>query len=291
MHSPTAQVLTHGPEVVLIDCGEGTQLKLRRASFNFQRIGHIFISHLHGDHYLGLQGLLSTMHLLGRTVPIHIYAHADLEKATHDQLRMSGSFLRFQVIWHQLTYDGFTQIADLKRIGLYSFPLDHRIPTCGLLVREKPKLRNIRPECIARYRIPIPRIRQIKAGADLHLEDGTVIPNEALTHEPPAPRAYGYCSDTAYMDSTAVHVQGVDLLYHESTFLESERARAHKTHHSTAAQAARVAAKAGAGQLLLGHFSARYSHLAPFLEEATPVFAQTMLASEGETYPIGPVHK
>jgi ribonuclease Z len=184
-----------------------------------------------------------------------------------------------------------TLIADLERMQVFSFPLVHRIPTCGFLVREKQKQRNIKPEAIERYNIPFVRIRQIKAGADLALEDGHVVPNHEITIDPPAPRSYAFCSDTAFSEKTAAYVQGVDLLYHESTFIEAQRERAVKTCHSTAAQAAQVAKAAGASKLLLGHFSARYRKLEPFLIEACPIFPQSELAIEGSTIPIGPVHK
>lgn len=289
--SPSAQIAAHGSDLFLIDCGEGTQLKLRRAGFNFQRIGHIFISHLHGDHYLGLQGLLSTMQLLGRTKPVYIYSHPDLEELTRLQLRISKSYLRFEVHWVPLTYEGKVKIADLERVEVCSFPLDHRIPTCGFLIREKPKQRNIIPECIEKYNIPVPRIRQIKEGADFVLEDGTVIPNRELTLDPDPLRSYAYCSDTAYAASTATYIQGVDLLYHESTFLNDRAERAAKTHHSTAADAARVASEAGAGKLLLGHYSARYKDISAFEAEAKEVFPESTAAYEGLTMPVGDVKK
>ncbi len=291
MHSPTAQLVAHESESLLIDCGEGTQLKLRGASESFQRIGHVFISHLHGDHYLGLQGLLSTMHLLGRTKAIHLYAHEDLQVITEQQLRLSKSFFRFPLIWHKLDYSGLNLIADLKHVQVYSFPLKHSIATCGFLLREKPKLRNIIPERIKQYNIPIARIRQVKAGADLVLESGEVVPNAELTRDPLPPRSYAYCSDTAFTKQTAQYVRGVDLLYHESTFLQAQHARAVQTKHSTAREAAAVAKLAEAGQLLLGHFSARYKQIDAFQQEAAEVFAQSVLSVEGNSYPIGPVHK
>lgn len=289
--SPSAQVAAHGPDLFLIDCGEGTQLKLRRGGFNFQRIGHIFISHLHGDHYLGLQGLLSTMQLLGRTKPVHIYAHPDLEELTRVQLRISKSYFRFEIHWIHLSYDAKVKIADLDRVEVYSFPLDHRIPTCGFLIREKPKPRNIRPECIEKYNISVPRIRQIKDGADFTLEDGTVIPNRELTLDPDPLRSYAYCSDTAYAPATSTYIQGVDMLYHESTFLNDRADRATKTHHSTATQAARVAHDAGAKQLLLGHYSARYKDITAFEVEAKNIFPNSKAAYEGLTISVGTVKK
>ncbi len=290
-HSPTSQVLQYGSQAILIDCGEGTQLKLRRASFNFQRISHIFISHLHGDHCLGLYGLLSTMHLLGRTKEISIIAHEHLQEATEHQLRISHSRLRYPIHWHKLSYDGIQHAISLKNLDIFTFPLKHRIPTCGFLFKEKQQSRNISLDALQKYRPSVARIRQIKQGADLVLEDGTVVPNEQMTLAPLAPRSYAYCSDTAYAKETSGYVQGVDLLYHESTFLNAHADRAKATFHSTAAEAAQVAKDAKVGQLLLGHFSARYRKLQGFLSEAIPIFPNAILAQEGSTIALEAVHK
>ncbi len=280
-HWPTAQILNHDEHFFLLDCGEGTQLQLRRYGIKFQRINHIFITHLHGDHCLGLPGLISTMHLLGRTKDLHIYAHESLKEAVEFQLRISHSRLRFPIQWHSLTYDGEERILETNKLEVYSFPLNHRVPCCGFRIIEKLKPRNMIPELIEKYSIPVPRIRQIKEGADYQLEDGTVIQNLDLTLDPDLPKSYAFCTDTAYADATARCVQNVDLLYHESTFLQAERQRAKKTFHSTASDAARVAQEAGVKNLLLGHFSARYRNTDPFLTEAKAIFENTTLADEG----------
>ena len=285
-HWPTSQLLEHDSHYFLIDCGEGTQLQLRRYKAKYQKIRHVFISHNHGDHFLGLPGLISTMHLLGRTIPLHIYAHRGLKEAVEHQLEISHSHLRFELIWHHPDPQEKQKIFENKKIEVHSFPLSHRIECCGFLFREKEKQLNIKPELIEKYKIPVPRIRQIKAGADYQLEDGTVIPNEELTISPEPPLSYAFCSDTAYRVETAEYVKGVDVLYHESTFLESEKARAKETYHSTAAEAATVARDAGAGKLLLGHYSARYRTDAPFLEEAKAIFENTELSDEGKVVQV-----
>jgi len=280
-HNPTSQLINHDEHYFLFDCGEGTQLQLRRYKVKFQRIKHIFITHLHGDHYLGIPGLISTMHLLGRTTDLHIYAHKDLKEATEVQLRISHSRLRFKIVWHTLKYDDLETVFENKKIIIQSFPLRHGVETCGFKITEREKPRNILRECIEKYNIAIPRIKQIKEGADYKLPDGTVIPNEELTTEPPAARSYAFCTDTAYSKSTSEYVRGVNLLYHESTFRKKESERAANTLHSTTLDAALVAKEAEAGRLLLGHYSARYKKDDPFLQEASSIFKNVILADEG----------
>ena len=282
-HGPTSQLINHDDHYFLFDCGEGSQLQLRRYNIKFQRINHVFITHLHGDHCLGLPGLLSTMHLLGRTKDLHIYANAALQEAIEIQLRVSYSRLRFQLKWHALSYDAPQTIMENDRIEVRSFPLNHRVPCCGFIISEKPKPRNMLTEMIEKYNIPFVRIRQIKAGADYVLENGEVILNAELTSPPPAPKSYAFCTDTAFAEKAIEAVRGVDLLYHESTFLEKDRQRAYDTFHSTAGDAARVAKAAGVRKLMLGHYSARYHDLIPFLEEAKSIFKPTILSDEGLT--------
>lgn len=280
-HWPTSQIVNHDEHYFLLDCGEGTQLQLRRYGIKFQRINHIFITHLHGDHCLGLPGLLSTMHLLGRTKALNIYCNSALRPAIELQLKASHSRLRFPVEWNDLSYDGPKVIMENNKIEVTSFPLNHRVPCCGFRISEKPKQRNIRPEMIEKYNIPIARIRQIKDGADYKLDDGSIISNADLTLDPSQPKSYAFCTDTAFTDTAVEAAKNVDLLYHESTFLEAERQRAYETFHSTAMDAARVALQANAGKLLLGHYSARYNKLQPFLAEASEIFGNVMLADEG----------
>ncbi len=285
-HWPTSQLLNHEEHYFLFDCGEGTQLQLRRYGLKLQRINHIFITHLHGDHYLGLFGLLSTMHLLGRTNDLHIYAQEDLKAVTEMQLKISHSRLRFTIEWHFLTYEGETIIYENERVVVTSFPLKHRVPCCGFRFSEKPKERNIIPEYIEQYSIPIARIRQIKKGADYKLEDGTIIANDMLTRNPTPAKSFAFCTDTIFNESIIPFIIDVDLLYHESTFLEKDSERASFTFHTTARQAGIIAQKAGAKKLLLGHYSARYRELDPFRKEAEMEFPQVLLANEGETFEV-----
>ncbi len=285
-HSPTAQLVNHEEQYYLIDCGEGTQLQLRRFGIKFQKINHIFISHLHGDHYFGLPGLLSTFHLLGRTKELHIYAHADLQPVIGSQLRISQSYLRYPVHWHSLEYQKLDILFENEQLEIASFPLQHRIPTCGFLVRQKPKPRNMIASYISRYNIPVARIRQIKEGSDYTLPNGDILPNETLTTAPGPSLSYAFCSDTAFAEKTANYVRGVDTIYHESTFLQVHAKRAKDTFHSTAAQAAQVAVSAAAKKLILGHFSARYHNISVFQSEASVIFPNTILAEEGQTYPV-----
>lgn len=285
-HAPTAQVVNHNEHLFLLDCGEGTQLQLRRFKIKFQKINHILITHLHGDHFLGLPGLLSTLHLLGRTRPMNIFAHRDLQSVIESQLQLSHTKLRFPILWQELNYKAEVTICETPALDIVGFPLSHGIQCCGFKIVEKPKPRNIIPTVIERYTISVARIRQIKLGADLKLEDGTVILNKELTTAPSPPRSYGYCTDTAYHSKTAGYVRGVDLLYHESTFVEAERSAAKRTMHSTAKDAARVAKEAEAGKLLLGHYSARYRDEQLFGDEAKQVFENVFLADEGLTFSV-----
>jgi len=280
-HVSTAQILDHHGRLFLIDCGEGTQLQLRKYKIRFLKINHIFISHNHGDHCLGLPGLLSSFHLLGRTKEIDIFCQHGLKEAVELQLKISHSQLRFSINWNILNPNAHEKIYEDKKITVHSFPLKHRVPSCGFRFCEKPKLRNIKPEVIEKYAIPIARVRQIKAGMDYILPDGSIIKNEALTRDPLPVFSYAFCSDTAYDSKTADYVKGVDLLYHESTFLEEDKERAKFTFHSTAAQAAQVAKEANVGRLLLGHYSARYRKERAFEEEAKQVFENVQLADEG----------
>lgn len=285
-HWPTSQLVNHNEHYFLFDCGEGAQLQLRRYNIKFQRINHVFITHLHGDHCLGLPGLLSTMHLLGRTKDLHVYANAALQEAIEIQLRVSHSRLRFHLQWHPLSYDEPQIIMENDKLQVRSFPLNHRVPCCGFVISEKPKPRNMIPEMIEKYTIPFVRIRQIKTGADYILDDGTVIPNADLTFDPSEPKSYAFCTDTAFAQKTIDAVRGVDLLYHEATFLEKDRQRAYDTFHSTASDAARVAKEAGVGKLIIGHYSARYQDLNPFLEEAEAGFKPVLLANEGARFKV-----
>ena len=283
---PTAQVLDVPGRCFLIDCGEGTQIQLRRNKFSFSKIQHIFISHLHGDHYYGLIGLLSTMNLLGVKGDIHIYAPSELKALIQPQLDFIRGEMSIKPIFHPLNLKKPQTIFENKNIEILSFPVKHSIPTLGFLFREKPKQANIKKEMIKAYNIPLAKIKDIKAGADFETEDGRIIPNENLTTPPPKPKSYAFCTDTAFHPPIAEIINGVDLLYHEATFLEELKVLAEKTLHSTARQAAEMANLSKASKLLIGHFSSRFKNLEAFKTEAREVFKNTELATEGKKYII-----
>ena len=281
---PSAQLLNIHERLHLVDCGEGTQERLRQAEVNFNRIGTVFISHMHGDHYLGLMGLLSTMHLNGRLDELLVYGPPELREVIDVQLRASRTFLRFPLRIHVAPHENGTKLFEDPYVQVSTLRLDHRIPTTGFLFREKPHQRRLRQERL----VDIPHYARnaVKCGEDLHLPDGTVVANEELTFDPLPPRSYAYCSDTAYAPELLDHIRGVDLLYHEATFTEAMAGRASETRHSTAKQAAMIARDAVVGRLLLGHFSSRYKNSTVLLEEALPIFPRTQLSNEGETFRI-----
>ncbi len=283
---PTAQVLEVPGRCFLIDCGEGTQIQLRRNKISFSKIQNIFISHLHGDHYYGLIGLISTMNLMGIKHDLHIYAHSDLKQLIEPQLDYIRGEMTINPVFHPLNFKKPQTIFETKKLEVISFPVKHSMPTCGFLFREKPKPANIRKEMIKKYGIPIADIRKIKDGADFETTDGTIIPNSELTTPPPKPSSYAFCTDTAFHPPLAKIIKNVDLLYHEATFLESLKELAAKTQHSTTHEAAEMALLANAGKLLVGHFSARFKNISRFEEEAREVFPNTEAAVEGKTYTI-----
>ena len=281
---PTAQLLNVHDGLYLIDCGEGTQERLRSAGVVFNRIGHIFISHMHGDHYLGLMGLISSMHLMGRRTVLHVHGPRELKQVIDLQLRVSGTYLRYPLEFHALEPENGRVVWEDERVTVRSLALRHRLPCCGFIFAERPALRPLRAEALS----IVPRFKRtaIKRGEDLVLADGTVLPNAGLTLDPPPPRRYAYCSDTAYEPALVPFLKGVDLLYHEATFTEQLAKRAAETMHSTAAQAARIALDADVGQLLLGHFSSRYKTADDLLREALSVFPRTALSEEGKVFPV-----
>jgi len=283
---PTAQVLQVPGRCFLIDCGEGTQIQLRRNKINFSAIQHIFISHLHGDHYYGLVGLISTMNLMGIKGELHIYAHSELKNLIQPQIDFIRGEMTVQPVFHPLNFKKPQIIFESRTAEVISFPVKHSLPTCGFLFREKQKPANIRKDVIKTYEIPISKIKEIKDGADYECANGTVVPNTELTLPPPHPSSYAFCTDTAFHPPIAEVIKNVDLLYHESTFLEELKELAAKTLHSTAKEAAEIAILCGAKKLLLGHFSARFKRTERFLEEAKLVFENTEVAEEGKTYHI-----
>jgi ribonuclease Z len=283
---PTAQALNASGRFFLIDCGEGTQIQIRRQKIGFSKIQHIFISHLHGDHFYGLIGMISSFNLLGLKKDIHIYSPSQLKDIIQPQLDFLKAGLQFNVIFHPLNFKKTQKIYTDEKVEVTSFPLKHSIGTCGFLFKEVQKEANIKKECIEKYNIPIPQIRKIKQGAGFQTSEGEFIPHEELTTPPPPPRSYAFCSDTAFHPPIAAIIKNVDLLYHEATFTEELKEWAKNTLHSTAREAAEIAKMANAKKLILGHFSARYKDIAPFLEEARAVFPNTVAAEDGNTYKI-----
>lgn len=279
-HNATSQVINIREKLFMIDCGEGTQVQLRKSRLKFSRLNHIFISHLHGDHCFGLMGLISTFGMLERTAELHIHCHNDLQRLMEPQIEFFCKGMPYQVIFHPFNPGERQIIYDDRSVTVETIPLRHRLPTCGFLFKEKPTPNHIRREMIDFYHIPIYMMNRIKNGEDYVQEDGTVIPNEKLTFPSDKPRSYAYCSDTAYLPRIAEQIQQVDLLFHESTFIEADSARAKATQHSTAAQAAQIAKLANAKRLVIGHFSARYDDESTLLEEAKAIFPDTILAHE-----------
>jgi ribonuclease Z len=279
---PTSQLVHIAGRFLLVDCGEGAQMQLRRFSIKFQRINHIFISHLHGDHFLGLSGFLSSLHLLGRTDPIHIYGEDVLLDIINTTNKHSRSILQYPVVFHPLEFDKSKLLFEDEKLTVTTIPLKHSIPCCGFLFTEKPRPRKLIKEEIEKYAVPVDQMEKLKAGEDFITVDGKKIANDTLTLPSLPPRQYAYCSDTVYDEEIIPLISKSDLLYHESTFMEDMRDRAKQTMHSTAKDAANIAKKAEVGKLILGHFSARYKDLAPLLAEAKEVFAETYLAEEGK---------
>lgn len=279
---PTAQLLNVHDGLYLIDCGEGTQERLRVAGVNFMRIGHVFISHMHGDHYLGLMGLISSMHLMGRTTELHVHGPAVLHEVIQVQLRASETWLRYPLHFHPLAPRSGEVAWTDGRVEVSTLALRHRVPCTGFVFRERPGRRTLRPDMLPL--IPPHQRNAVKDGADVVLPDGRRIANAGLTLPPPVPRRYAYCSDTAFEPALIPYLEGVDLLYHEATFTQALLARARETMHSTAAQAATMAREAGVGELLLGHFSSRYKDAQVLLDEARAIFPRTALSYEGGTF-------
>ena len=285
-HNASSQVVRIGNKQFMIDCGEGTQLQLRREHVHFSFINHIFISHLHGDHCFGLIGFISTLGLLGRTAPLHIYADAMLEKIMQPQLAFFCKDMKYPIFFHSIDATRHAVIFEDNTITVESLPLKHRIPCCGFLFREKPKKRHLLGDAVAFYNIPTYKRQEIKNGADYITPEGKTIPNSRLTREADPSRSYAYCSDTLPCPGNCAGLNGVDLLYHEATFAESEQERAAITFHSTARQAATIAKEAGVKRLVIGHFSSRYDDETLLLDEAREIFPDSQCAAEGLTLSI-----
>jgi ribonuclease Z len=283
---PTAHVLNVRERFFLIDCGEGTQLQIRKYSVKLSRLNHIFISHLHGDHYFGLIGLLSTFALLGRKNDLHIYSHSELPEILKVQLEYLVEDISFKIVWHPLNFKKPAIILDNEVLTVTSFPLKHRVPCCGFLLCEKQTPLNIIKEKIAEYKIPLRDIQFIKNGSDYIDEQGKVIPNSELTTLKRLPRKYAFITDTIFIPELSKIINGVDLLYHEATYDRRLQKRAGETFHSTAEQAAMLAQLSHAKKLIIGHFSARYKETDLLLDEAVSIFPNTIVAEEGMVIPV-----
>lgn len=281
--NPSAQYVQCSNRHFLIDCGEGTQMQIRKLGIKFQRINHIFISHLHGDHYFGLVGLLSTMHLMGRVKPIHIFGPKGLRNIIETQLQAGGASLAYEVLIEEVEPHSSGVLFEDDKVRVNYFPLKHRIPTSGFLIIEKPKERKLLADLAKRDGVKIEHYHKLKAGLDVE-EDGKCFSSEKYTLPGEPEKRYAYCSDTAYFESVIEHIKDIDLLYHEATFIELMRDRAIATNHSTAKDAATIASKANVRKLLLGHLSARYDSGEEHLEEATAIFENSEVVDDGKVY-------
>lgn len=279
-HFATSQVVNLRDKLFMIDCGEGAQMQLRKSRLKFSRLNHIFISHLHGDHCFGLMGLISTFGLLGRTVELHIHSPKGLEELLTPMLNFFCHTLAYKVIFHEFDTRQTSVVYEDRSMTVTTIPLQHRIPCCGFLFAEKARPNHIIRDMVDFYKVPVYELNRIKNGSDYVTPEGEVIANTRLTRPSDPPRKYAYCSDTIFRPEIVKQLSGVDLLFHEATFAESELARAKETYHTTAAQAARIALEAGVRQLVIGHFSARYEDESILLKEASAVFPNTILAKE-----------
>lgn len=285
-HNASSQVLEIRGKMFMIDCGEGTQLQLRRSHIHFTRISAVFISHLHGDHCFGLIGMISTFGMLGRTQPLHVYAPKEMEALLKLQLEMFCDGLEYDVVFHAVNPNEQTVIYEDRSLTVETIPLEHRIPCCGYLFREKMLLPHINREMLDFYDIPLSQVNNIKLGAGWKTDDGQEVPNAELVIPADPPRSYAYCSDTRFIPDLSKRVENVSTLYHESTYSSENEKRARMFWHSTARQAATVAKNANVGKLLLGHFSARYDDESGILNEARQVFPNSFLTNEGLTFDV-----
>lgn len=285
-HNASAQVVEMRGKLFLVDCGEGTQVQLRRSRLRFTKISAVFITHLHGDHCFGLIGMLSTFGLLGRTARLAIYAPAALEKMLKQQMQLFCHDFDYEVDFHAVDTSLQQVVYEDRSLTVETIPLEHRMPCCGYLFREKPSLPHIRRDMIDFYQIPTSQINNIKAGADWMTPDGELVKNERLVEPADPTRSYAYCSDTRYIPTLHSRIKGVSTLYHESTYGEDNLLMAQKYYHSTARQAALVARDAEVGQLLLGHYSSRYEDEQVLLREARDVFENTQLTDENAVFDV-----
>jgi ribonuclease Z len=282
--NPTSQILEIKNRIFLIDCAEGTQVQLRKNKIRFSKINHIFISHLHGDHFFGLIGLVSTFTLLNRTTDLHIYGPKGIQEIIKLQLRLSNSWPNYGLFFHELESNDSEVIFEDEKVLVKTIPLKHRVYTNGFLFQEKTAQRKLNMDAVQNYEIDTCYYQKIKNGKDITLEDGRVIENDKLTFDPIPAKNYAFCSDTAYDEAIIPIIENIDVLYHESTFLQSEENLAKKTLHSTAKEAATIALKSNAKQLILGHYSTRYENIDLFKEEAATIFPEVLLADDGKSF-------
>ncbi len=283
---PSAQIVNYNGNLFLVDCGEGTQFRMNVFGIKRARLDNIFISHLHGDHYFGLIGLLTSFNLNWREHPLNIYGPTGLEEIMKIHFKHSKTILKYEITFHDITADKPVKIYEDQVLTVETVIMSHRLPTTGFLFREKPGLRKIIPEKIEQYKIPYEKIPAIKKGEDYVDASGKRLLNSEITLPPHPPRSYVYCSDTIYTENFLKQIQGVNMLYHEATFVDADLKRAQETFHTTTKQAAEIARLAKVGKLLIGHFSARYENLQLLLKESKEVFTETYLAEEGKTFPV-----
>lgn len=282
--NPTSQVLEIQNRMFLIDCAEGTQVALRRNKIKFSKIKHIFISHLHGDHFYGLIGLISSFRLLNRTQELHVYGPQGIREIILIQLKYADAWVNFPLVFHELTSKKSEVVFEDDKVTVSTIPLKHRIYTNGFLFKEKPHERKINPEACQKYGVEICDYQNLKNGKDFTKPDGQIVKNKLLTFDPPTPLSYAYCSDTVFDPALPNKIKGVSVLYHEATFLEQHAHLAATTKHSTAAQAAEIAQKAKVGTLILGHYSTRYDEIEFFKKEASVIFKRIELADDGKIF-------
>ncbi len=279
--NPTSQVLEISNRLFLIDCGEGTQVQLRKKKIKFSKINHIFISHLHGDHCFGLIGVITTFAMLGRETDLHIYGPKGIKEFILIPLRLSGSFTSYNLYFHELSSSESEIVFEDEKVLVRTIPLKHRVYTNGYLFQEKPKERKLNKEKAEQYNIDTCYYQNIKLGKDIQLDNDTIIPNTELTFEPEPSKSYAFCSDTVYNEDVIPIIKDVEVLYHESTFLEHDLQYTERTMHCTAKQAATIAKKANAKNLIIGHYSTRYGSIEPFKTEAEEIFPNVYLAEDG----------
>ena len=285
-HLATSQIVDLRDKLYMIDCGEGTQVQMRRMRVRFGRLAHIFISHLHGDHCFGLPGLISTLGMLGRTGELVVHGPKEVETYLRPVMDLFCRGMEFEVRFNPVDTRSHSLVMEDRSLSVYSIPLKHRIPTCGYLFAEKPKEAHIIREMTDFYQVPVRCMKDIKQGQDYVTPEGEVVPNSRLTRPAAPPKRYAFCSDTAYNRSIIPIIEGADLLYHEATFAECDLARAKETFHSTARQAAEIARAAHVKRLVIGHYSARYEDLSELHREAEAVFPGTILGNEGTVIPV-----